>query len=200
MKPKPKEPALLTSLTDLQSDLQNANRGNARGRSLLAESLRTNGAGRSVVVDRDGRIIAGNKTVGEATKLRMPIRVVETTGAELVVVHRTDLDLTKDECARKLALADNRVAELDLEWDPDMLKQHLADGIHMEELWTGPELERMLGEGLHPGVTADDHTVKPRNTDIVRGEWFEMGRHRLLCGDATDLVMWPGCWVPTLPC
>ena len=102
----------LSRIQDLRPDVQNANLGNARGRSLLGESLRSNGAGRSVLVDRDGRIIAGNKTVAEATRLGMPIRVVETTGAELVVVHRTDLDLSQDERARTLALADNRVARI----------------------------------------------------------------------------------------
>ena len=138
------------------------------------------------LLDREGRIIAGNKTVEEGTKLGLPIRVVASTGAELVVVHRTDLDLTTDARARTLALADNRVAELDLEWDPEMLQQHLADGVEMGALWTAPELERVLGEGLHPGATADDHTAQPRETDIARGELFEMGAHRVLCGDATD--------------
>lgn len=66
-----------------------------RGRSLLGQSLRDYGAERSILADRQGRIIAGNKTL-EATALAMPIRVVETTGDELVVVHRTDLDLARD--------------------------------------------------------------------------------------------------------
>ena len=70
----------------------------------------------------------------------------------VVVVHRMDLDLTRDERARKLALADNQVAELDLGWDPEMLKRHPADGVDLKDLWTGPELERLLGEGLHPGI------------------------------------------------
>src|SRR5262249_24984855 len=48
------------------------------------------------------------------------------------------------------------------------------------------ELETLLGEGLHPGLTDDDRAVAPRATDIQRGDLFQLGPHRLLCGDATD--------------
>ena len=50
-------------LPDLQADPHNANRGTDRGRAALAQSLRDHGAGRAVLIDRHGRIIAGNKTV-----------------------------------------------------------------------------------------------------------------------------------------
>ena len=50
-------------LSDLTPDTKNANKGTQRGRGLLEKSLRQHGAGRSVLVDRDGEIIAGNKTV-----------------------------------------------------------------------------------------------------------------------------------------
>lgn len=140
-----------------------------------------------MLIDRHGKVIAGNKTVAEAKALNIPLQVVRTDGTHLIAVQRDDLDLASDPRARALALADNRVAELDLEWDPEMLKQHLDEGISLEGLWTGPELERLLHEGLHPGATDDDHTVQPRDTDIAVGEVFALDRHRLRCGDATSL-------------
>jgi hypothetical protein len=106
----------LPRVTDLTPDARNANVGTTRGRALLGQSLRRYGAGRSILADRHGQIIAGNKTLEHAAALQMPIRVVETDGSELVVVRRTDLDLVQDHRARELALADNRVAELDLAW------------------------------------------------------------------------------------
>jgi hypothetical protein len=54
----------------------------------------------------------------------LPIRVIETDGTELVVVQRRDLDLLTDKAARELAYADNRIAQLDLDWDTEAL---LAD-------------------------------------------------------------------------
>jgi len=49
-------------LADLSPDEHNANRGTPRGRAVLDKSLQELGAGRSILVDRNGRIIAGNKT------------------------------------------------------------------------------------------------------------------------------------------
>ena len=87
----PSRPARrLSSLIDLSLDPRNANRGTRRGAALLADSLTTYGAGRSVVADRNGVIIAGNKTVAQAQARSLPMQVVETTGDALVVVQRTD--------------------------------------------------------------------------------------------------------------
>lgn len=180
------QPASLRTVADLISDPQNANRGTPRGRAMLDRSLRTYGAGRSILTDRDGRVIAGNKTVEQATALKLPIRVVDTNGSELVVVRRTDLDLARDPRARELALVDNRTSELDLAWDPEMLKQHMTEGVDLATCWSEGELERVLQEGTHSGLTEDDHAVTPRATTIQRGDLFAVGEHRLLCGDATD--------------
>jgi len=53
----------IVPISQLVLDEKNANKGTKRGRKLLEESLEKYGAGRSVVVDRHDRVIAGNKTV-----------------------------------------------------------------------------------------------------------------------------------------
>jgi hypothetical protein len=53
-------------VADLVPDGRNANRGTPRGRAVLDKSLQELGAGRSILVDRRGRIIAGNKAHGTA--------------------------------------------------------------------------------------------------------------------------------------
>jgi hypothetical protein len=75
-------------------DENNANKGTKRGRQLLGKSLEKYGAARSVVVDRNNRVIAGNKTVEAARASGMKfISVIETDGSSLVAVQRGDLDL-----------------------------------------------------------------------------------------------------------
>ena len=176
----------ITKITDLQPDPQNPNRGTACGQRLLAESLKAYKAGRSVVVDRNGVVIAGNKTVAEATALDLPIHVVETTGEALVIVQRTDLVLATDPVARQLAVADNRTAEMNLEWDPALLAGFVANGIDLSSFWTPKELEMIGALPAAVGRTPEDAVVPIAETTIQPGDIFELGSHRLGCGDATD--------------
>lgn len=111
-------------LKDLIPDSKNANKGTVRGHELVKESLKSYGAGRSVLVDRNGRLICGNKTASnaQAAGLDEDVIVVPTDGTKLVVVQRTDLDLN-DPKARQLAIADNRTSEISLDWDPAVLAE-----------------------------------------------------------------------------
>lgn len=112
-------------ISDFIPDASNANRGTERGRALLEQSLRQYGAGRSILVDKAGRVIAGNKTLETAAEIGLDdVIVVQTDGKQIVAVQRMDLDLANDEAARMLAYADNRTSEVDLSFDP---KQLLAD-------------------------------------------------------------------------
>jgi len=87
-------------------------------------SLQELGAGRSIVVDKTGRIIGGNEIIEEAKNLGLPLRFVHTDGTELVVVKRTDLSTT-DMKRIALAIADNRIAEHS-DWDYDALPKALT--------------------------------------------------------------------------
>jgi DNA modification methylase len=172
-------------LDDLKSDPLNANRGTDRGRVALEHSLREFGAGRAVLIDRHGSIIAGNKTVEQAKRLNIPLRVVKTDGHHLIAVQRADLDLATDPRARALAIADNRVGEIDLEWDVEMLKQLHADGLDLSSFWTNAEFAELWADAK-TGLNDENAVVEPGPTDIVRNDLFELGRHRLLCGDSTS--------------
>lgn len=110
-------------LTELVQDEHNSNRGTVRGASAVERSLVDCGAGRSIVTDKNGVILAGNKTAAAAQSagLSEELIVVQSDGTKLVVVQRTDLDAS-DVKAKTLALADNRAAEIGLEWDPEVLK------------------------------------------------------------------------------
>jgi len=141
------------------------------------------GAGRSIVADRHGRVIAGNKTWEEAKALGLPLRLVRTDGRSLVAVQRQDLDLTRDDRARELALADNRITELDLEWDPAVLARLRAQGLAMDGLWTPQEWQDLMA-GLDAPDPRADQVLEPGPTAIQRGDLFQLGRHRLVCGDA----------------
>ena len=135
------------SVKDLFFDPANANRGTERGRAMLEHSLRQYGAGRSVLADKNGVLIAGNKTAQVAGELGLSIREIETDGTELVVVRRTDLDLATDTAAQALALADNRVSQVDIAFDPAVLKSLQAkEGLDLTPFWSAEELQKVTTE------------------------------------------------------
>ena len=173
------------TVADLVPDDRNANRGTPRGRRALEQSLAAYGPGRSILVDRLGRLIAGNKVAEQAKALGLPVTVVPTDGNTLVVVQRTDLDLKTDPRAQGLAIADNRVGELDLDWDVEVLKRFQAEGLELSAFWTAEEFATLFAEST-TGLTDENSVVEPTATDIVRGDLFALGPHRLLCGDATS--------------
>lgn len=107
----------------LHYDAHNFNAHTKQGRTLLKKSVTDNGFGRSIVVDRDNNIIAGNGIVEAAKSLnKKNIRIIDTTGDELVVVRRIDLDIDS-EAGRRLALADNATSAVNLAWNYDELEK-----------------------------------------------------------------------------
>jgi hypothetical protein len=134
----------VAKLSDLTPDHSNANRGTERGRYALEASLRKYGAGRSILIDRNGRIIAGNKTAETAADVGIDdVIIVPTNGRQLVAVQRTDLDLDSKE-ARELAYADNRVGQLDLDFDPEQILADIGAGVDLSAFWKQDELDELL--------------------------------------------------------
>ena len=118
--------------SDLTPDVRNANEGTPRGRGMLEDSLRKLGAGRSILLDKHGRVIAGNKTLEVAAGIGLDkIQVGKTDGHTLVAVQRTDLDLETDANAREMAYADNRIAQVDLTWSIPQLQADVAAGLDL---------------------------------------------------------------------
>ena len=106
-------------ISELKFDDKNFHKHTPRGMSLLDKSLNQFGAGRSILVDKDNNIIAGNGIVEAAANAGITkTKVIETDGTELVVVKRKDVELNSDQ-GREMALADNATAAADLEWDGD---------------------------------------------------------------------------------
>lgn len=111
------------SIDSLIPDDKNFNKGTEYGDHLMDESLRKFGLGRSVLLDKNDRIIAGNKTTEKAAELGFEkVVVVETDGNTLVAVKRNDIDLDSQK-GRELALADNATSKANLSWDEDMIMQ-----------------------------------------------------------------------------
>lgn len=114
------------SIESLIPDDKNFNKGTEFGDHLMDESLRKFGLGRSILLDKNDRIIAGNKTTEKAAELGFEnVIIVETDGKTLVAVKRKDIDLDSAK-GREFALADNATSKANLCFDTDLIMQEAA--------------------------------------------------------------------------
>lgn len=177
-------------LADLKPDAKNANKGTRRGRESITHSLSTFGAGRSILIDGDWNIIAGNKTHEAAAALGIEdVIIVQTTGKQLVAVQRTDLDLERDPAAQALAIADNFTAFVGLAWDEDRLREFASAGVKLTQFWTENELAALIGKPAtqpDPDAALDKAEQLQAKWQVQRGDVWQIGDHRLLCGDCTQ--------------
>lgn len=113
-------------IKEFVQDKKNFNKGTKKGGEILKESLKRYGAGRSILLDKNNNIIAGNKT--HMTQLDIDpdteCIIVETDGSKMVAVKRTDLSI-EDDKGRGLALMDNRAAEENINLDYVLIKEAL---------------------------------------------------------------------------
>ena len=122
--PAPKQRIAAMKVTDLKFDKHNYRKHGDKNKNLIKKSIEEAGLGRSIVIDADDEIIAGNGLVSQLGK-DTPLRVIETTGDELVVVKRTDLkqgDAKRD----ALAIYDNSTSDTS-EFDIELLKADFTD-------------------------------------------------------------------------
>ncbi|MCB1483893.1 MAG: ParB N-terminal domain-containing protein [Hyphomicrobiaceae bacterium] len=160
--------------------------GNARTHSAkqiaeIATSIKAFGFNNPVLVDKDGTIIAGHGRVAAAKKL----------GLDTVPCVR--LEHLSEAEKRAYILADNKLAEK-AGWDRDILAielQHLADlDLDFDITATGfemAEIDLLLSDAdadqADPADAVPELAVGPAVTQP--GDVWQIGRHRLICGDST---------------
>lgn len=128
----------------------------------LQQSIQTDGWIGAMTTAADGEVIAGSariETVAQVFGTDAEPIVIESDGTRPVVVVRKDIPNAADKRAQRLALADNRVHEIDLAWDVEVLAGMDADVLG--ELWTGDELSA-LGDAW-----ANDKEAKAQDAALV---------------------------------
>jgi DNA modification methylase len=163
---------LTVPVTDLRPYGRNPRRGDV---AAIRRSLEAHGQYRPLVVNRrTGEVLAGNHTLAAALEL----------GWSDVAVTYVDVD---DDQAARIVLVDNRTNDL-ATYDDQTLAELLTTLPNLEATGYGmADLDRLLnrlGQG-EPGRDTDP-IGPPANPVTKLGSVWELGEHRLACGDATD--------------
>ena len=171
-------------LAELVNDPANARSHDQRNIDAIAASLAKFGQQKPIVVNAEGVVIAGNGTLYAAKALDW----------QKIDIVRTQLEAAD---AIAYAIADNRTAEL-AEWDTENLAL-ILDQLNPSELdatgFTEGELGEIMAElGLNadgepedaPDAQTDKAEELQEKWQVKRGDLWQIGEHRLLCGDSTS--------------
>jgi len=127
---------------------------------------------RPIVVNKDMVVLGGNmrlKAIKEAGHTEVAVQIV---------------DWTEDK--QKEFIVKDNVGYGEWDWDD------LANNWDADELteW-GLDIPGFVNEETIPEVIEDDYEIPDEiNTDIVKGDLFEIGEHKLLCGSSTETDTW----------
>lgn len=153
-----------------------------KNKNIINKSLQDYGAGRSILIDSDGTVIAGNGVFEQAEKLDIPVQVIENDGKTLIAIKRTDLK--EGDTARKmLAIADNKSSD-ESSFDFDLLTSDFDIDI-LNSLGFDPEQISDYYETEKDGQIGDDEIPEEIEPMCKPGDLFQLGDHRLMCGDST---------------
>ena len=138
----------------------NFNKGTTEGAALMDLSLARFGAGRSITLDKNNRIISGNKTAKSAEKAGIrKVRIIDSTGDELIAVKRIDVDLD-DRNGREFAFADNITASVNLDIDYDNIRKAMEKVELHPEIWN----VKMPSENALDRFSGGKNETKQKNT------------------------------------
>lgn len=158
--------------TEIKFDKRNYRKHNPLNKKLIRKSLQQLGAGRSIVIDAQNEIVAGNGVYEQAKDLGLKIRTIETDGTELIAVKRTDLN-TQDLKRKQLAVMDNSTSDTS-EFEHDLLQADFDQAL-LEEMgveWIDPPVQTALEDVVEDEAPTDI-------IDIVKpGEIWQLGNQK----------------------
>ena len=176
------------SIDTLIPDNKNFNKGTEFGEHLMDKSLREFGLGRSILIDKNNRIIAGNKTAEKAADIGFDnVIIVETDGNSLVAVKRKDIDLDSAK-GRELALADNATSKANLSFDTDLIMQEAEKFDFDPEDWGVALDAQEESEDEEEGVAMDAQDEN-ENEEESPGKKVIDTRLIVECGDVAKLSL-----------
>lgn len=162
-------------IESLNPDASNTRKHSDRNLTAIAASFSRWGQRTPIVVQREGMVIrAGNGRFQAAKKLGWKYIAA-------MIVDESNID------AASFAIADNRTAEL-AEWDDEALVsilQSLSSETLPDTGFTQEELDKLISS-IAPEIADDEAPEPPANPISKRGDIWQCGNHRVMCGDSTS--------------
>ena len=146
---------------------ENNPRHNEEAIPYVMNSIKEFGFKVPIILDKNNIIIAGHTRLESAKRLGMK---------EVPCLYASDLT---EEQVKAFRLADNKVSEKS-SWNFELLQEELEDlDLNMEDFG----FEKII---LDEEIIEDEIPEKKKETNIKKGDIYQLGNHRLMCGDSTS--------------
>ena len=133
-------------ISEFRPQRVNANKHTARGLGMLDKSMAENGFIGAMTSAADGEIFDGSarlETAYERFGEDVEPIIVDADGTRPIIVRRIDIPSADDPKAKKLAIAANRIASVDLDWDAEVLAS-IAEEIDISDMFFDDELAALV--------------------------------------------------------
>lgn len=167
---------VMRKVSELTPYEKNAKTHDAKQVANVANSIRRFGWQQPIVIDENGVVVIGHCRLMAAKKLKL--KEVPVTVAS---------GLTEDEI-KELRIADNKTNESP--WDLGLLAEDI-EGLDFEGFDLDFGIDGEVGGVTSDEVVEDDFDVTPPEQPKAKlGDIYQLGDHRLMCGDSTDADAW----------
>ena len=168
---------VMRKVSELTPYEKNAKTHDAKQIANVANSIKRFGWQQPIVIDENGVVVIGHCRLMAAKKLKL--KEVPVTVAS---------GLTEDEI-KELRIADNKTNESP--WDLGLLAEDI-EGLDFDGLDLDFGIDGEIGGGITTNdIIEDDSDVTPPEQPKAKmGDIYQLGDHRLMCGDSTDADAW----------
>lgn len=167
---------VMRKVSELTPYEKNAKTHDAKQVDNVANSIKRFGWQQPIVIDENGVVVIGHCRLMAAKKLKL--KEVPVTVAS---------GLTEDEI-KELRIADNKTNESP--WVLGMLAEDI-EGLDFEGFDLDFGIDGEVGGVTSDEVVEDDFDVTPPEQPKAKlGDIYQLGEHRLMCGDSTDADAW----------
>lgn len=136
-------------LSDFRPQEDNANTHTQRGLKTLSDAYDKVGYVAPMTAAANGEVLDGNARLEQAfDQFDDEALVIHHSGNRPIIMIRDDVPDADDPMAKQISYSANRVAELDLNWDPEQLMIDREAGVDLSGLFSDNELSEMEEEAL----------------------------------------------------
>ncbi len=183
------------TLADFRPAILNANAHTEYGTALLDQAMHEDGYVAPMTSAADGEILDGSNRLEKAADVFAGIAplVVHHDGKRPIIMVRDDIPNAQTPEAQRIALRANRIAQVDLKWNADVIAAFNAATPEVAAaVFDQATLNELIAEAQGEQEPADAEPQIDKGEllnefwKVKRDDLFLIGEHRLLCADSTD--------------